>query len=496
MSVFPEPPSLPVPEPLDIPVSDGALLSALRYPAGGAPGPVVVVITPYRKESPQQAPLVDLVLRAGFDAVVVDARGFGGSTGPYAGVLSPREIADGAELLEWIAAQPFCDGRTALAGGSYSGINQLLIAARKPRGLRCVAPWIAPIDTYRDMWKRGGIPSHTAWGARALLSAQRRATRRDGLRYFYLGLLEEDFDVTPFERVDFAAVDVPVLFLAGWTDYFLRGGVRGFEQCAAPKRLVVGNWTHEPFTTPELGAELTAWLRHWLAGAGDDPTRPEANVALSRLGSDEWETLPGLPEPQWRRWRPVAEPVTVPVLPNLATAPLAAPTDVNLMVDLVTESGMRLWGETTWFDLPVGEPLRLLGQIGLTAAVTIDDCDDVDLHARVSVVAVDGAVRQITEGRLRASHRELDPDRSVRTPDGDVAVPWHPHTGASPLPQGEPVDLHVEIYPVHLHLAPGERLRLGLTVVRADEAATPARLTVLPETVVVLPVVPDCAGGR
>ncbi|WP_018685845.1 CocE/NonD family hydrolase [Actinokineospora enzanensis] len=495
MSGSTAPPVLPSPEPLTVPMGDGAVLSALRYPAGTGPAPVVVLITPYRKESMQHFPLLNLILSTGCHAVVADVRGFGGSTGPYYGVLSEREITDGVELLEWIAQQPFCENGTALAGGSYSGINQLLIAARRPKGLRCLAPWIAPTDTYRDMWKRGGIPSHTAWGARTLLSSQHRETRREGLRYFYLGLLEEDLDTAPFQQADLSAIAAPALFLGGWTDYFLRGSVRGFQQCAAPKRLVVGNWSHEPFVPKELGAELAAWFRHWLFGEGPDPTRPAANVALSRLDSDEWITLPGLPEPEWARWSPVREPVTRPVCVDLSCAPPAGPTDVSLMVDLSTDSGMRLWGESVTFDLPITEPTRLLGQVGLTLVSIVDNlvsgvdnCVDFDLHARVSVVDVDGAARQITEGRLRAAHRALDLDRSTVTPAGDVAIPWHPHTAADPVPPGEPVTLHVEIYPVHLLLRPGESLRLGLTAVRADESAEPARITLLPDTLVVLPV--------
>ncbi|MBB5957473.1 hypothetical protein FHS29_004068 [Saccharothrix tamanrassetensis] len=490
---MPENSPLPLPQRLDIPMSDGAVLSALRYPGGTSPSPVVVTITPYRKEAAQNADLVAAVLDAGYNVVVADVRGFGGSTGPYHGVLSEREARDSAELLEWLADQDFCDGRTAMVGGSYCGINQLSAAVRRPRGLRCIAPWIAPTDTYRDMWKRGGIPSHTAWGARTFLNAQRDQTRRDGLRHFYTELVDEPFDTELFHRIDFANLDVPALFIGGWQDYFLRGTVRGFRQAAGPKRLLVGNWSHEPFLGPELRAELVGWLDFWLRDGNDSSTDTHTddstntgtdyltdNVRLSVFGTDEWTSHAGWPEPDLTRWEPVAEPTTVDVAASLLSVPPAPPTPVDVLVDLATESGMRLWGESATFDLPIDEPTGLLGHVGLTAVLSVDGCDDVDLHARISVVRA-GEVHQVTEGRLRASHRAVDPARS------EPGVPWHPHDRAEKLPQGEPVTLEVEVYPVHLRLEPGDALRLGVTVTRADESGTPATATLLPGTVVLLP---------
>ncbi|QXJ22257.1 CocE/NonD family hydrolase [Actinomadura graeca] len=490
---------LPAPELLEAPMSDGARLSVLRYAASRGPAPVVVVITPYRKESAMHLELLQVPVREGYEVLIADVRGIGGSTGPYHGVLSPREVQDGVELLEWTARQEFCDGRTAMIGGSYSGLNQLLIAARRPEGLRCVAPWIAPTDFYRDMWKRGGIPSHTNWGAMAFMSAQRADTRREGLRNFYGEIVGEDFDTELFHRStpDLSAIEVPALFLGGWYDYFLRGTVRGFQHAGCPKRLVVGPWSHEPFLSDEQSGELASWLGHWLRGEGPDPTAEGANVRLSCLGSDDWEVRgdwPAADEIPWTRWRPVGAEHALPVEACLASTPPPPPSTVDTMVDTTTNSGMRLWGESATFDLTAAErPARLLGPVGLRAVLRAGDgCADVDVHARVSVVRPDGRVHPVTEGRLRASHREVDVKRSLLDQDGDVIVPWHTHTGGLPIEPGVPFTLHVEVYPVHIRLAPGERLRVGLTVVRADESTEPARIMLLPETTVSLPTtVPD-----
>ena len=155
-------------------MSDGAVLSVARYPAPVAPAPVVVQMTPYRKEAVGSAACFEVACHEGYDVLVADVRGFGGSTGPYEGLMSPREIDDGVELLEWAARQAFCDGRTAMIGPSYMGMNQLMIAARRPRGLRCIAPSVGSIDWYRDCCRRGGIPS-TAPGAPSRSSAPSKA---------------------------------------------------------------------------------------------------------------------------------------------------------------------------------------------------------------------------------------------------------------------------------------------------------------------------------
>ena len=93
----------------------------------------------------------------------------------------------------------------------------------------------------------------------------------------------------------------------------------------------------------------------------------------------------------------------------------------------------------------------------------------------------------LTDGRLRASHRALDVERTVRRSNGDVIVPWHLHSHGTDVGDAEPVVLDVEIYPISIRLRPGERLLLGLTLVRSDGSSEPVEATLLPETSLCLP---------
>src|SRR3954452_9505609 len=146
-----------------IPMTDGTKLAADVYRPAGKPGekfPCLFEMTPYRKEL-RAAEAADFFPARGFVYVEADARGTGGSQGQYDGVFLPAEQNDGYDAVEWLATKyPACNGKVGLWGGSYSGINQYLIAA-SPKGtpphLVTIAPQRALSDLYRDIVYTGGI---------------------------------------------------------------------------------------------------------------------------------------------------------------------------------------------------------------------------------------------------------------------------------------------------------------------------------------------------
>ncbi|WP_246115692.1 CocE/NonD family hydrolase [Trebonia kvetii] len=153
-----------------VPAADGVRLAVdvwlpvERTAAGGAVGTVMRVTRYHRAEAPQgpepaadtNAAAGDLFNRAGFALVVVDARGTGASFGTRAGELSEREIKDYGELIDWVAAQPWSNGRVGVYGTSYEGQAAELIAGLGNAHLVAVAALFSPYDPYRELFYPGG----------------------------------------------------------------------------------------------------------------------------------------------------------------------------------------------------------------------------------------------------------------------------------------------------------------------------------------------------
>ena len=100
--------------------------------------------------------------------VVADARGTGASFGSRTGEITAEEVDDIAELIAWVAAQPWCDGRVATNGTSYTANTTLHSLASGQKALKlgvCRAP---DFDLYRHLMAPGGIVNHwfiDNWGA-------------------------------------------------------------------------------------------------------------------------------------------------------------------------------------------------------------------------------------------------------------------------------------------------------------------------------------------
>jgi len=85
---------------------------------------------------PEVFPGLQRLLRHGYVVASAGVRGSGASFGVYAGLFSEAETLDAVELIEWFAAQPFCDGNVGMFGSSYLGITQYMAASKRPSALR------------------------------------------------------------------------------------------------------------------------------------------------------------------------------------------------------------------------------------------------------------------------------------------------------------------------------------------------------------------------
>lgn len=148
----------------------------LHLPAQPGPRPTILRQTRYYRGVELREPFSRLPIRwlidhadptrqrflaAGYAWVDVCVRGSGASFGSRPCPWSPDEIADGGEVVDWIVAQPWSNGRVGATGVSYDGTAaEMLLVAAHP-AVRAIAPRFSLFDTYADVAFPGGI--HLSW---------------------------------------------------------------------------------------------------------------------------------------------------------------------------------------------------------------------------------------------------------------------------------------------------------------------------------------------
>lgn len=149
-----------------VPMRDGVTLSADIYrPAAPGRFPVILVRTPYdnglasnRRAGKQWATL-------GYVYAVQDVRGRGDSDGEFYPLVT--EAKDGYDTIEWLARQPWSNGRIGTTGGSYLGWTQVYAAIENPPSLKAMVPIVTPTDPDRNFPMQFGAfsPTVVSWFA-------------------------------------------------------------------------------------------------------------------------------------------------------------------------------------------------------------------------------------------------------------------------------------------------------------------------------------------
>jgi uncharacterized protein len=117
--------------------------------------PVLLQRTPYRRATWGYD--VDFSQRAasrGYIVFLQDVRGRYTSDGEWYPFL--HESEDGYDTIEWIAAQPYSDGRVGMFGGSYVGATQMLAAIAHPPHLAGICPIVTASDYHNGWTYQGG----------------------------------------------------------------------------------------------------------------------------------------------------------------------------------------------------------------------------------------------------------------------------------------------------------------------------------------------------
>ena len=484
-----------------IPLPDGVRLSAriwLPEDADARPVPAILEYIPYRKAdftAVRDSLNHPYLAGHGYACVRVDLRGSGDSEGVLTDEYLPRELEDGVQVIDWIAAQRWCDGGVGMIGISWGGFNGLQIAALQPPALKAVVTVASTDDRYADdVHYMGGclLGDNLSWASvmfayNALPPDPRvvgerwrdmwfdrlersglwvdswlRHQRRD--EYWRHGSVCEDFD----------SVRVPVLAASGWADGYSNAVFRLMRHLSVPRRGLIGPWSHK---YPHLGVpgpaigflqEVLRWFDQWMKGRDtgvmDEPmlrlwmqdSVPPNIGHTTRAG--RWVGEPSWPSPNVRDFafsltpgRLLEAQVTHPSERVVLT--VQSPLSVGLFAgkwcsyasgpDLAQDQREEDGGALVFDSLPLERTLEITGSPELELELEADQPVAM-VAARLSDVAPNDAATRITYGLLNATHR-----------DG--------HAEPAPLEPGRPYRLTLQMNGVAQVFPKGHRLRLSLS---------------------------------
>lgn len=389
----------------------------------------------------------------GYAVANVDVRGAGHSEGNVH-IFTHQDGEDGYDFVEWIAAQHWCNGKVGMSGNSGVAMHQWGIAAQQPPHLACIAPWESTTDLYRESLFEGGIP---ALSFNEFIAAQ--VTGPNGVddqvamarKYPLMNGYWED------KIPDFSKVRIPVYQTAGFSHFHLRGSVNAFRKAKSRKKWIR---MHRDFEWPDSympenledlkkfydrylkdirnGWEMTPRVRLDVMDAFDcdyQVKRAETSFPLDRT--------------EYIRYYLDGDKMA------MQDAPVSAESKV--IYDPETEEAV--------FNMEFTEDTELTGYMYLRLFVEADGHDDMDMFVNIQKADENGNWIPWTTlgephpgawGKIRVSHRELDPKLSTKF------QPVMAHKRELKLGKGEIVPVDIEIVPSSRIWHKGQKLRIQI----------------------------------
>ncbi|HTW98011.1 MAG TPA: CocE/NonD family hydrolase, partial [Acidimicrobiales bacterium] len=468
--------------------SVGAGAAAGAAAAAVARVPAIVEVTPYNKDNAALlADDAELYQRHGYVFVAVDCRGRGKSGGDWVAMV--EDAADTHDVIEWAAAQPWCDGNVGITGLSYMGWVQWAAASERPPHLRAMVSTSAAGRWQQEIpYTNGAFQLYFVWwclgtnGRIQQAHARQAADWEEVLRVLPVQAMAEQVGATGpswdvlsrHETLDemwrsirfddrYCELDVPCLHVTGWYDIEdLLGAFHHYEHMAAhsPARdtqyLLVGPWSHlkSRYTDRECGgvdfgpdaawdmdAEHLAFFDHFLKGA-DNGVEGLERVRVFEPGRNAWRGAPRWPLSDTDRSLFLAPGslVAAPPAESSETEYRYDPLDpARTVIDVATypsvDPALDLTANEARDDVVCYTGEVLTGEVTISGWPSLElfassDGEDTDWHVKVTDVTPEGRSIKVTQGCLRAACRD-----SLERP--------------APLEPGRVYRFVVELWPTH-----------------------------------------------
>jgi uncharacterized protein len=482
-----------------VPLRDGITLAADLVLPEGRPAPAVVLRTPYGRSGERQSERAGKFARGGYAYVLVDVRGRGDSDGSF--VPYRNDGPDGADVIDWVAAQDWCDGQVATHGGSYPGRIQWLTALHRPAALAAMVCLVTPSDPFvewptgvpdpmtvhwfrltdgRAMQYTGDTDWMSVYAHRPLLTMDEAAgfvspNWREEVRHT---TLDDWWEPVRYQH-RIGELDLPVLHISGWYDDEEIGTPANFAAMTAAgragQRLLMGPWGHAVNTTRKLGeidfgpdalidldAYTLAFLDEHVRGIVPEPAPDPVRIFV--MGAGQWRDETS--------WPPASAGTHVFHLASdgransrfgdgrLQAEPAAdgGPPDEwihdpDRPVPFITGEGSgQIGGPDDYLGVegrgdvlvystePLAEPVELIGPVTLVAHVATSAADT-DIMAKLVDVHPSGFAQRLCDGMVRLRYRNGF-DR------------------AEPVTPGEVYEVRIVMWDTCIRLDPGHRIRV------------------------------------
>ncbi len=451
------------------------LATSVYFPDGDGPWPVILARTPYNKAGSARG--AARYVRNGYAYASQDQRGRFRSEGEY--IPHEHEIEDGYDTVEWIAVQPWSNGRVGMTGGSALGIAGNLAAAADPPHLRAAYFSVAPRSLFYEGRFIGGMFKENDTGG---WMRGQGVSEEDIIAYRKRVVLDKRWEETDliFHRHN---IDIPIYNAGGWYDLFGYGTVMNFkylqewgrEGAKGNQKVMVGPIGHGPLSgdLEYAGARLESdeeirffdyWLRGIDNGIMDEPPVKYYMMASARKGQPSpkngWRTAEQWPPSASRRVRYylsgdgglTTQPPTARSSSTFFRFDPANPVPTFGGLNLRGERGpmdQRAVGDRTdylRFQTPVlEEDLVIAGKIDLELWAS-SDAPDTDFVAKLVDVYPDGYEALVLDMGVRARFRN-----GRRVEDVKMLTP------------GQPTKMTIDLWNTAITFERGHRVAVHLT---------------------------------
>ncbi len=506
-------------EDITIVMPDGVVLLAdLFRPAALAQAPVLISWAPYVKEGERMGggPLIDesgamaFIVSRGYAVLRVQPRGTGYSGGVLIEeMFGDTEIQDCRETIDWVARQPWCNGKVGMTGMSAFSVMQLRVAGTRPPKLAAIFPYKGFTDIYRHGFYKGGaaytgamelmcafekakLPKIPSWfrhglshllnrppflkytsDARANERGNRKAMRmvtppEEACRTYVKRLFDNPYDNAHWRHRSptnsLQNIDLPLCIGTdyGAVGFHLFGAFELWHRVRGDKRLFIGPAEYE-FPWSNYHEEMLAWYDWQLKGL-DNGYSALPPVRYFLTGAERWQTANDWPLPDAEQTRlylggheanalhPQALLFEPPATPGSQS--WLAIQSQSFYVDEIDRYEAQV---LSYLTEPFAADTEIVGPVHLNLTISVSAIDT-HLGARLSDVAPDGTRRKLAFGWLLASHRQVDTERSNPT----EIVHDHSPGAATQLVPFEATPLAFSLTPISHCFKPGHRLLLEL----------------------------------